>query len=71
MLHAKLRWQKNHVNFDVSLIFMFTLQLDAPVAPGSKGQGYFVSEISDDMRQENRDKLLSVTKDSIQQAAEK
>ena len=50
---------------------MFTLQLDAPVAPGSKGQGYFVSEISDDMRQENRDKLLSVTKDSIQQAAEK
>jgi len=55
---------------DEALLSVFQ-SLDAPTAPGSKGQGYFISDVTDDMRQENRDKLLCVTKESIQQAAEK
>lgn len=42
---------------------------DKPVPPGSRGQTRFVYDISDDMRQTNRDRLFNVTEEDIRRVA--
>ncbi|XP_059165044.1 presequence protease, mitochondrial-like [Physella acuta] len=40
-------------------------KIDKPVPPGSRGQTRFIYDISDDMRQKNRDRLFRVTPEDL------
>ncbi|RUS87596.1 hypothetical protein EGW08_004641 [Elysia chlorotica] len=42
---------------------------DKPVPPGSRGQMRFLYDISDDMRQTNRDRLFNVTEEDVRRVA--
>ncbi|GFN99728.1 presequence protease, mitochondrial [Plakobranchus ocellatus] len=44
-------------------------KIDKPVPPGSRGQTRFVYDISDDMRQANRDRLFSVSEEDVRRVA--
>lgn len=48
---------------------MSQFQTDQPVPPGSVGSRQFVSGITDEMRQEARDRLFGVTKQQLLDAA--
>ncbi|BFZ21931.1 hypothetical protein BsWGS_24970 [Bradybaena similaris] len=41
-------------------------KIDKPVPPGSRGQTRFIYDISDDLRQKNRDRLFKVTTEDLQ-----
>ncbi|KAK3769391.1 hypothetical protein RRG08_029019 [Elysia crispata] len=43
---------------------------DKPVPPGSRGQTRFIHDISDDMRQANRDRLFNVTEEDVRRVAD-
>ncbi|CAG5126010.1 unnamed protein product [Candidula unifasciata] len=45
-------------------------KIDKPVPPGSRGQTRFVYDISDDMRQKNRDRLFKVTNEDLKRVTE-
>ncbi|GIY51671.1 presequence protease, mitochondrial [Caerostris extrusa] len=40
-------------------------EVDTPVPPGSKGSGFFLEEISDDMKQEMRNNIFSCTRQNL------
>ena len=55
------------LNFSIvfSNSFIFFLQIDAPVTPGSKGLLYFKERISDDMKQQLRERVFDCRKEDI------
>lgn len=47
------------------MFFISLPQTDAPVTPGSKGLLYFKERISDDMKQELRERIFECKKEDI------
>ena len=39
--------------------------MDAPIAPGSRGVSSFLSGLSDDIRQTQRERLFAVTREDV------
>lgn len=46
-------------------LLKLVFQTDRPVPPGQTGSTFFLSKLSDKMRQQARDRLFKVTKDDI------
>eukprot|EP01135_Chromosphaera_perkinsii_P001754 Nk52_evm23s210 gene=Nk52_evmTU23s210 len=58
------------VDMNEALLSTFST-IDSPVSPSNKGMNYFEREVSDEVRQEYRDRLFAVGKNSLLEVAEK
>ena len=55
----------------IAIIFVYNFQVDGPVAPANKGMTFFLSGISDDMRQAQRDGLFAANKQNLIDVAQR
>ncbi|XP_067935446.1 presequence protease, mitochondrial-like [Watersipora subatra] len=57
-------------NVDEAIVSTFQ-KVDSPVAPGSRGLGHFLGGVTDEMKQQHRNRLLAVTVEQIKAVADR